>query len=440
MKTWRTLVLATLCALAAPLARAGTLTPLPTTAPKDVGLSAERLGRMGAFFAHEAEVGYTPGYVLMVARHGKLAYSTAVGLRDREQKLPMTPDTRFRIASMTKPVTAVAVMMLYEEGRFELDDPVAKFLPEFAHSVVYTGIDEQGAVKTEPAKRPITIRQLLTNTSGLGYAIGADFNTPLGKAWASVDVWSPGSLADKVAMMAALPLYSQPGDTWRYSYSADVLGRLVEAVSGMSFQAFLKTRLFDPLGMTHTGFTIAANDVSMMSKVYNAGPKGEVVPSDLPFLAVPPTDPARWPSGGGGLISTAGDYLRFAQMLANSGQLNGRRYLSPVTVSLMTSNQVPPDTMAKSYGPEWRGLGYGLLISMSIDATRAVHADVVGDYTWPGMLDTQWLVSPKTGLVAVLMTQVDPRAGVRQRTYNDFRNLLYAAVEQMDGPAASAGR
>ena len=127
-------------------------------------------------------------------------------------------------------------------------------------------------------------------------------------------------------------------------------------------------------------------------------------------------------------------------MLANSGQLNGRRYLSPVTVSLMTSNQVPPDTMAKSYGPEWRGLGYGLLISMSIDATRAVHADVVGDYTWPGMLDTQWLVSPKTGLVAVLMTQVDPRAGVRQRTYNDFRNLLYAAVEQMDGPAASAGR
>ncbi len=408
----------------------GAESPLPTTAPAAVGLSAERLTRASDFFADQALKEKRTGYVLMVARHGKLAYSSAVGLRDREQNLPMTLDTRFRIASMTKPITTVAVMMLYEEGRFHLDDPVSMYLPEFAHPVVAKGVDSNGQMETVPATHAITIRHLLTHTSGLGYVF--DPKSQLGKEYASLSMMTPGTLEEKIKLVARTPLYFEPGTDWRYSYANDVLGRLVEVVGGMPFEQFLQTRIFNPLKMTHTGFYLTEADLPLVVNVYKHDADGHLIASSNPF-AKATTSHDRWPSGGGGLISTAGDYIRFAQMLANSGSFEGKRYLSPVTVKLMTSNQVPADAMFKYWGADSVGLGYGLGVSVILDAASSPQADFVGDYSWGGYLDTHWIASPATGVVAVLLTQLDPSGETAPaRTDVDFHNLLFAALEDIN--------
>ena len=437
-------VLNTVLLVCAPVAFASdagsALSVLPRATPAAVGLSAGRLERMADHFRAEVAKRSAAGYVLMVARHGKLVYSTAVGMRDRERQRPMTLDTRFRLASMTKPVTSVAVLMLYEEGRFQLDDPVSRFLPEFADARVFTGVDEHGNLTGEPAKRPITIRHLLTHTSGLGYGPAYDPASPLTKAYAALKLGAPGSLADKVRTIASLPLYAQPGDEWRYSFADDVLGRLVEVVSGRPFDRFLKERLFDPLGLRATGFVIPDADAGLLATVYKHNPAGDLERSDLELFQAP-TDPTRWPSGGAGLVSTAGDYLRFAQMLANGGSLDGREYLSPVTVALMTANHVPDDALFKYWGANSRGLGYGLGVGVEIDAKSAPQAGCAGDYSWGGFLDTHWVVSPRTGIVGVLLTQIDPRGNTTpQRTDVDFRNLLFAAVTRLDPTAGCLGR
>jgi CubicO group peptidase (beta-lactamase class C family) len=414
----------------------GAPAPLPRVQPAGVGLSAERLEQMSKFFRGEVAKNTTAGYVLLVARHGKLAYADAIGLRDREHSLPMTLDTRFRIASMTKPVTSVAVMMLYEESRLHLDDPVSRFLPEFANARVYAGKDERGELKTEPVKQPMTIRHLLTHTSGLGYGPGYDRTSDLAKAWGALELSGPGTLAAKVQAIAALPLYSQPGEQWRYSYADDVLGRVVEVISGMPFDQFLRRRIFQPLGMRDTDFWIPQADAGRLARVYVHDKTGALQPVEARFLGAP-HDRTSWPSGGGGLISTAGDYLRFAQMLANGGSLDGRQILSPVTVQLMTSNQVPPEAMAKFWGSNSLGLGYGLGVAPVIDANIAQQAGLDGDYSWGGFLDTHWVVSPQSGLVAVLLAQLSPVGNTApQPTYVDFRNLLFATVMTLDPVAA----
>jgi CubicO group peptidase (beta-lactamase class C family) len=376
----------------------------------------------------------------MVARDGKLAWSAAVGMRDREQKLPMTLDTRFRIASMTKPVTAVAVLMLYEEAKLQLDDPVARYLPEFANPVVFAGLDAQGTPKTEPARRPITIRHLLTHTAGLGYGKLFDKGSPNAEAWSGLSLSPDETLEKKVKDVAKLPLYTHPGEAWRYSVSNDVLGRLVEVVAGMPFDLFLQERVFDPLQMTHTGFFVPAEAQALVAKVYTHDERGALVPGDFAPLSVPTSAPA-FISGGGGLISTAGDYLRFAQMLANGGSLEGRQYLSPVTVELMISNQVEDDAQARYWGEDSRGLGYGLGVAPQIDFRQAPYANMDGDFAWGGLLDTRWVSSPRTGLVAVLMTQVNPVGStVPRRTEGDFRGLLFAAVRTLGGGGGGARR
>ena len=386
---------------------------------------------MGTFFEQQAARDAAAGYVIMVARDGKLAWSAAVGMRDREQKLPMTLDTRFRIASMTKPVTAVAVLMLYEEAKLQLDDPVARYLPEFAHPVVFAGLDADGKPKTEPARRPITIRHLLTHTAGLGYGTLFDKGSPNAEAWSGLSLSPDETLEKKVKDVAKLPLYTQPGEAWRYSVANDVLGRLVEVVSGMPFDRFLQTRVFDPLQMTHTGFFVPAEAQPLVAKVYKHDEQGALVPGDFGPLTVHTTAPA-FISGGGGLISTAGDYLRFAQMLANGGSLEGRQYLSPVTVELMVSNQVADDAQARYWGEDSRGQGYGLGVAPQIDFRQAPFANLDGDFAWGGLFDTHWVASPETGLVAVLMTQVNPVGNpAPRRTDGDFRGLLYASVRTL---------
>jgi CubicO group peptidase (beta-lactamase class C family) len=409
--------------------------PLPTANPESIGMSTSRLESMAGYFRAEAAARIAAGYVLMVARNGKLVHAAAVGYRNIEQGLPMTLDTRFRIASMTKPITTVAVLMLYEQGRFRLDDPVARFLPEFGNPRVCTGVDAGGAMLTEPAKRAITIRDLLTHESGLGYLF--DDKTPLGKAYLALKLDPYGSLADNVRRIAAEPLYFQPGEGWFYSYADDVLGRLVEVVSGMSFAEFLNERLFVPLRMNATGFYVPADARSLMVTMYRHDAGGAL-------QAAPAYDdaanPKRWASGGGGLISTAGDYLRFAQMLANGGSLEGRQYLSPATVDLMTHNQVAESAMVDFWGAGSTGLGYGLGVGVEIDTRHATHAGYPGDFSWGGVFDTHWVASPRTGIVAILLTQSDPLGpdATRQRAANDddMMNLLFAAMSSAAPPRA----
>ncbi len=410
---------------AAQLPQPGTA-PLPSQIPEKEGLSPVRLQQLNDFFAGEAAKQSAAGYVLEVARHGKLVDAAAVGFRDIEHHVPMSLDTRFRIASMSKPVTSVAVLMLYEEGRFHLDDPIKRWLPEFAQPRVFTGVDAAGNLQSEPAKRDMTIRDLLTHSSGLGYLF--DYRTPLGRAWLSLKIDPHATLAEVSRQIASLPLYFSPGEGWQYSYAHDVLGRLVEVVAGMPFQQFLQERLFTPLKMNSTGFYVARESLPLLATMYVHDANGGLQVDHGAWLANP-DDPQRTPSGGGGLISTAGDYLRFAQMLANGGSLDGRQYLSPVTVALMTHNQVPVDAMQKFWGADSVGLGFGLGVGVEIDAALAPQAGFDGDYEWGGVFDTHWLVSPKTGLVAVLLTQIDPSGNKQpQRTDVDFRNLLFGAV------------
>ncbi len=408
-------------------------TPLPTARPETVGMSSARLESMTGYFRAAAAAHTAAGYVLMVARNGRLVDAEAVGYRNIEAGQPMTLDTRFRIASMSKPITTVAVLMLYEEGRFHLDDPVDRFLPEFANPRVYKGVDAQGAMLTEPARRGITIRDLLTHQSGLGYLF--DAKTPLGKAYLALKLDPHGSLADNVRLIAGQPLYFQPGEGWFYSYADDVLGRLVEVVSGKPFAQFLSERLFVPLKMNATGFYVPADARQSMVTMYRHDAAGALQavawPDDV-------TDPRRWPSGGGGVISTAGDYLRFAQMLANGGSLEGHQYLSPVTVDLMTHNQVAETAMVDFWGAGSTGLGYGLGVGVEIDTRHATHAGYPGDFSWGGVFDTHWVASPRTGVVAVLLTQSDPLGpdATRQRAANDddMMNLLFAAVTDAAAP------
>jgi CubicO group peptidase (beta-lactamase class C family) len=416
----------TQCLLACGAGAAIGAAPVMTAPPQREGMSPTRLQQLNDFFAGEAAKQSAAGYVIAVARHGKLVDTAAVGFRDIEHRVPMSLDTRFRIASMSKPVTSVAVLMLYEEGRLHLDDPIKRWLPEFAEPRVYTGVDADGHLQSVPAKRDITIRDLLTHSSGLGYLF--DYRTPLGKAYLGLKIDRHASLAESVRQIASLPLYFNPGEGWQYSYAHDVLGRLVEVVSGMPFPQFLQERLFTPLKMNSTSFYLTPETVPLLATMYVHDPEGALQVDRAAWLANP-ADPELTPSGGGGLISTAGDYLRFAQMLANGGSLDGREYLSPVTVSLMTHNQVPVDAMEKFWGDNSIGLGFGLGVGVEVDAAHAPQAGYDGDYEWGGLFDTHWLVSPKTGLVAVLLTQIDPSGNkLPQRTDIDFRNLLFAAV------------
>lgn len=434
------LTLSTVCLLAvSPMLAARPPTPdapLPKGRPESLGLSSDRLAYIGRYFEEQVARDAAAGYVIMVARDGKLAYSTAVGMRDREQQLPMTLDTRFRIASMTKPVTAVAVLMLYEEAKLQLDDPVARYLPEFANPLVFAGLDARGTPRTEPARRPITVRHLLTHTAGLGYGKLFDKGSPNAEAWGALSLSADETLEQKVKEVAKLPLYTQPGEAWRYSVSNDVLGRLVEVVAGVSFDRFLQQRVFDPLQMRHTGFFVPADQQALVAKVYRHDENGALVSGDFGPLSVRSSAPA-FISGGGGLISTAGDYLRFAQMLANGGSLEGTQYLSPVTVELMISNQVEDDAQARYWGEDSRGLGYGLGVAPQIDFRQAPYANLDGDFAWGGILDTHWVASPRTGLVAVLMTQMNPVGRTTpRRTDGDFRGLLFASVRTLQGGGA----
>ncbi|MCL5279500.1 MAG: beta-lactamase family protein [Planctomycetes bacterium] len=402
---------------------------LPSAPPRSVGLSQQRLERIGMLMREHVDNGLLAGAVALVARDGKVAYLKSVGLQDRERNVPMKPDAIFRIASMSKPITSVAVMMLYEEGWFRLSDPVSKYLPEFKDMKVLAS-DAAGGKATEqvvPAKREITIRNLLTHTSGLTY----HWDPRVGAKYAQAGIThgliqTEDTLADGIRKLAQIPLVHQPGEAFTYSLSVDVLGRLVEVVSGMSFDEFLRTRIFEPLRMNDTSFYLPNGKVSRLAAIYGPDESGAlkrlgdgVLGEGAMRVCVtyPYEGPKRYFSGGGGLCSTVSDYARFCQMLLNGGALDGVRLLSRKTVELMTVDHV---------GALSPGSGFGLGFGVTRSLREAGELTSVGAYRWGGFWYTTFFIDPAEKLLGVCMVQLYPSG---KATLNDkFEALAHQAI------------
>ena len=392
---------------------------LPTASPESVGLASTRLQRVESAVQQYVAKKQIAGAVVLVARKGKIAYTKSVGLQDLETKKPMQDNTIFRIASMTKPITSVAVMMLHEEGHFRLDDPLHKYLPEFKDmKVVVDAAMTNGNANADslvPAKRPITIRHLLTHTAGFTY----HWNARLGSLYDKFGVahgigLHQETLAESMKKLAALPLLHHPGDKWEYGLSTDVLGRLVEVISGKTFDEFLRERILTPLKMNDTHFFLPENKAARLATVYQfATEKGLVKAPDHITLQgrgdysphYPVSGPKRYFSGGGGLSSTAADYARFAQMLLNGGELDGARLLSRKSVELMTT-----DFLKEKTAPF--GFGFGLGFGIKNDVTFSGELGSKGSYGWSGAFYTRFWIDAKEQLFALSMVQLLTEGGV----------------------------
>jgi len=397
----------------------------PTASPEEVGLSSERLERITSAIQRSVDEGRMAGAVALVARHGKLAYFKAIGMADRDAKRPMRTDSIFRICSMSKPITSVAVMTLYEEGRFLLSDPVSDFIPEFKHMKVLDPPYPQD--KTSPpgalvdAKRPITIRHLLTHTSGLTY----QWNARLGKKYIDAGIGSgllqqEGTIGDAVKKLATMPLLFQPGDAWEYSLADDVLGYLVERVSGMPLDKFLEERIFKPLRMQDSGFFLPEDKASRLAMAYTYYPDQGLRPildnqvvkeGEFSYSADYPTrGPRTYFSGGGGLCSTAEDYYRFCQMLLNGGELNGARVLSRKSVELISQNHLQGKLEGQIFPLD--EFGYGLGFGVTSEPRFLTELGSVGAYYWGGFYYTAFIIDPKEDMIAVFMAQLHPTGGL----------------------------
>jgi CubicO group peptidase (beta-lactamase class C family) len=397
------LLLVALCfSLALGCARRETLDLPPAganqTEMKPLGSIAE--ASLKGFLGMSAWLELQSGYVAAFARDGVVVSAVSAGYADREAGLPMRIDTRFRLASMTKPVTAVAAMILIQEGRLRLAAPVADFIPEARDLRVATSknLRPDGTFPTEPLARPLTVRDLLMFQSGIG---AKDDDSDLGRIWGSNDIYAgSGSLGDRVARVLSAPLYEQPGQRWRYGWSADVLARVVEVAAGVPFDQFLRERIFLPLGMSDTSFLPPSEQRDRLAAMYTQDADGA-----LELVPLPASDAPFWTPGGSGLVSTAGDYLRFALMLWNRGAYDGVRILSPETVREMTTAHVTEGVLVDE-GIEGLGWGYGLAVVVDSDATAMIDED--GDFFWSGYYATTFFVSPKKGLVGVVLAQNQP--------------------------------
>ena len=391
---------------------------LPTTRPEAAGLSEERLDRLTQVVQTEVDKREIPGVVALIARHGKVAYFRSFGMADREAGRAMSKDSLFRIASMSKPVTSVAVMILYEEGRLLLTDPVEQFIPEFKDPKVLVRSDA-GEATLVPAKRPITIRNLLNHTSGITYGDGP--HAPYYQEAGMTVGLSPteGTIGEMVKKLAALPLICQPGDEMHYGMSTDVLGYLVEVVSGMPFDEFCRKRIFEPLGMKDTCFVLPSQKLNRLARTYRFDPDGRMAPmdEDLSYLVR-----QTYFSGGAGLVSSASDYVRFAQTILNKGQLEGTRILSPQTVELMTSNSIGDLYIPFRIIGDKFGYGFGI----RTERGQYDELEPLGIFGWDGAFYTRFWIDPRNDLIAVFMSQVDNHWA--DRFAATFRVMVYQAV------------
>jgi len=383
---------------------------LAAAKPESVGFSSERLARLHAAIQQEIEQKKTmAGAVTLLARHGKVVDLQAYGKKDLASGAPMTTATIFRVFSMTKPVTGVAMMILYEEGKWRPGDPISQYIPEFAHLKVFKDVDANGKVLLEDPVHAPTMQELMTHTAGFTYGLFG--NGPVDKAYQAAGVMSSKNLQEMIDKLAKIPLLYQPGTKWVYSVSMDVQGYIIEKLSGQSLPDFMHDHIFAPLKMKDTGFYVPPDKWNRFATLYAENNKGELTP--LPPIAgaglgdykSQPT----MPSGGGGMVSTAQDYARFAQMLLNGGELDGVRILSPATVQLMTSNHLAPSLMTGEFsiGPETirPGMGWGYDCAVFTDPPLANEIVGKGTFFWLGAADTWFWVDPTNDLVFVGMTQ-----------------------------------
>jgi CubicO group peptidase (beta-lactamase class C family) len=418
----RAFALAIALALPLELAAQAPRTFSPVTRPEDEGFSATRLARIDQLIDGLVKDGTIPGAVVFISRHGRIVMHKAYGYRDLGTKAPLQKDDIFRIASQSKAITSLAVMMLWEEGRFGLDDPISRYIPEFKDAKVLKTFNAADSTFTaEPAKSPVTIRELLTHTSGIDYAgIGSDnFKAIYAKAGLKSGIGNKGdAICDKMRVLGPLPLKHEPGAEFTYSLGLDVLGCLVEVLSGMPFDRFLRTRIFEPLGMKDTWFYLPADRASRLVTLH-AGVNGKsVVRKEPVFDGADPDYPKKggtYFSGGAGLSSTAEDYARFLQLFLNKGEFNGARLLSPATVDMMLTNQTPK----LDFGV---GLGFGL----ETPANDYQSPRSLGSFSWGGAFNTVYWADPKEGLIGQIYTNLyqNPAPDLGGR----FGNLVYAAL------------
>jgi len=397
---------------------------LPSARPEQVGLSSERLQRITDMLKADVDKRMIPGAVVLVARHGKIAYFETVGVRDPATKVPMTKDSIFRIYSMSKPITSVSAMMLWEDGRFNLSEPVSKYIPQMGGLKV--GVEKpdpnggKPTLELVPTKRDMTIQDLFRHTSGLTYGFFGPGQVK--KMYAEAKIWNDyPSNAELVDRLAKLPLAYQPGTTWDYSQSTDVLGRLVEVISRQSLYQFEKERLLDPIGMKDTSFYVT--DKVKQSRIAEPFPDDRSIGVDAEFNDPRVSQAAE--SGGGGMVGTAMDYARFLQMLLNGGTIDGKRILGPKTVAYMTSDHLGT---AIEPGPLYLpglGFGFGLGFAVRKDAGVSPFAGSVGEYNWGGAGGTYFWVDPKEDMFVVFMMQ-SPKHRVPYRYL--LKDMVYAAV------------
>ena len=431
MKRWRTddikrravvAALALLLGAAAPGWRGGG--HAESSAPAAHGFSPDGLARVGDYIRNEIASAKIPGAVLLIQQHGKPVYFEHFGVRDVATKMPMSADAIFRLYSMSKPITSVAAMMLVEDGKLRLDDPVSKYIPAFADmkvGVEKPGEDGKMTLVQEPLNRPVRIEDLMRHTSGLTY--GFYGNSSVRKLYAEADLFnSDWTNAEFVEHIAKVPLAEQPGTLWDYGHSTDVLGRVIEVVSGETLYQFEKRRLLDPLGMNETAFYVS--DPAKRTRIAEPMPEDRAISPSTMILN--PMGPRKWESGGGGMIGTVGDYARFAQMLLNGGTLDGRRYLKPETIALMASDHIGPETkIARDvlyYPGANSGFGLGFAVRTSVPPNTTWP---LGEYRWDGVAGTFFFIDPADDLFGIFMVQTPSQRG---RIQLALKTLIYQAM------------
>jgi CubicO group peptidase (beta-lactamase class C family) len=390
--------------------------------PEDVGFSHERLDRIAETINADIAKGIIPGATLLIARNGKVAYFEAFGSLDAASRTPMPKEAIFRIYSMSKPITSLAAMILVEQGRLFLDDPVQKYIPAFGNMKVAAQEAGSAALDLVPATRPITVQDLLRHTSGLTY--GFLPGTPVAKMYQEANLFgvdlTNAEFADKIAR---LPLITQPGSSWNYSHSTDVLGRVVEVASGKPLYQFEKENILDPLGMTDTAFSVA--DAAKQNLIAEPLPADSKIVGTEPFSN--PRRPAKWEAGGQGMVSTAPDYAKFLQMMQNGGVLNGHRILAPATIAFMTADHLGPAGVGPT--PYLPGPGYGFGLGFAVRRQQGVAPaqGSPGDYTWAGAAGTSFWNDPAQHLTVIFMVQA-PSLGNHYRVL--LRNMVYGALTE----------
>ena len=401
---------------------------LPLASPRSLGFDADRLARIDRFLAERyVDPGLLPCAQLLVARRGELVHRTVLGHASLEKKQRLADDTIFRIYSMTKPVTSVAFMMLVEEGRIAIDDPVAKWIPSWRDQAVYRS-GMPGAFVTRPVDAPMRVLDLLRHTSGLTYGFQLRTNVDAAYRALKADAFESENLEAFVDKLGRLPLEFSPGTAWNYSVSTDVVGHLVSVVSGVPFDDFVRTRIVQPLGMRDTDFHVPEAKAARFADCYVKSAAGKLEPA-------PPLDfskPPRAPSGGGGLVSTAADYLRFCEMLRRGGELDGVRLLGPKTLRLMRANHLPggrdlADISISMFSEAmFQGVGFGLGFAMTTDPVRCGVVSSPGEFWWGGMASTAFWVDPVEDVCVVFLTQLIPSSTYPIR--RELRTLINAAI------------